>query len=283
VPSGDGPGQPFPAISSPQKAYDTWFANLAQPATGGMSGDRLLAQERSVLDFMKADVGRMSARLAAPEKARLGQYLDGLRAVERQLGQLESVSAAGCQPPAKPTGTDMQATLAAYIDVVFAAQMCNLTRVSHVSFWGVDGPQMNFPWLNLPTNEHDTHHMLESQSNMGILSPPIQRMDAYILSKVAQMIGNLAKTPEGGGTMLDNALLLYVNAGGGKHHKGHNNHAVILAGRAGGGLRTGRYLTYPLMQHAISDLYVSLANLLGSPITTFGDPALCKGPLTALA
>lgn len=36
-------------------------------------------------------------------------------------------------------------------------------------------------------------------------------------------------------------------------------------------------------QHCLSDVYVSLANLLGVPMTTFGDPSVCKGPLPRLA
>ena len=48
-------------------------------------------------------------------------------------------------------------------------------------------------------------------------------------------------------------------------------------------LRTGRYLTYPQGQRCISDFYVSLANLFDVPLTTFGDPSVCKGPLPGLA
>ena len=53
-------------------------------------------------------------------------------------------------------------------------------------------------------------------------------------------------------------------------------------GGAGGALRTGRYLTYPQGQRCISDFYVSLANLLDVPLTTFGDASVCKGPLPGL-
>ncbi len=282
VPSGDGPGQPFPAFSTPTKAYDAWFVGGAKlgDTTGG--AEKILAQDKSVLDFMRADIARMNARVAPPERVRLDQYLDGLRGVERQLSRLGPAPAT-CMTPVRPKPANTQAEMAAFVDVAFAAQMCGLSHVSHVSYWGVDGPQINFSWLNLPNNEHDMHHGLEKTSNAGILDPAIMRMDGYILSKVAQMIENLSKVPDGAGTMLDSSLVMYVNAGGGKHHQGHNNHAVLLAGRAGGALKTGRYLSYAAKEHAISDLYVSVANMMGAPIKTFGDPTICKGPLPGVA
>jgi hypothetical protein len=287
VPSGDGPGQPTPAMSDPLQAYDKYFANFAGSGMGNTNAAQLLAQEKSVLDFMRADIARMNSRLAAPERARMDQYLQGLRTVEQQLGAL--AKPASCTaPPAKPgNASGLQAQLAAMVDVTFAAQMCGLNHVSHVSFFGVDGPQIKWGFLGptQTTDEHNLHHQNDESSgpNYGKLTEPIRQVDAYILSLVARMIENLSKVPEGNGTMLDNSLVMYVNAAGGKHHNGENLHAVLLAGGAGGALRTGRYLTFPSMQHAISDVYVSVANMLGVPITTFGDPAICKGPLPGLA
>ena len=97
------------------------------------------------------------------------------------------------------------------------------------------------------------------------------------------MVDGLRATPEGNGTMLDNSVVMFVNTCGGAHHRGQNNHAVLLIGGAGGALKTGRYLAYPDGKYCISDAYVSLANLLDVSITTFGDPSVCKGPLPGLA
>jgi hypothetical protein len=280
VPSGDGAGKPTPAYDSPGKAYDAWFAKPASVATGGADAARLIAREKSVLDFMRADIARMSGRLAASERARMDQYLEALRGVERQLAAL---GPRACTPPARPAGADLRTTLGAFVDVTSAAQMCNLTRVSHFSIFGVDGPQVSY-FPELGSNEHDLHHMHDESNGAerGQLTEPIRKIDAFILSKVAQMIGNLAKVQEGDGTMLDNSIVMYVNAGGGKHHIGSKKMPVLLAGRGGNTLKTGRYLDYGQGARAISDLYVSVARMLDVPISTFGDPAICKGPLPGL-
>src|SRR5205814_3767389 len=60
--SADGPGQSFPSISSPGKAFDTWFGGMA-PGPGGPTGDGLevnFARKRSFLDVLRADIGRLN-------------------------------------------------------------------------------------------------------------------------------------------------------------------------------------------------------------------------------
>jgi hypothetical protein len=55
----------------------------------------------------------------------------------------------------------------------------------------------------------------------------------------------------------------------------------VLAGRAGGALKTGRFLTFDgSMPH--QNLLVSMLNLMGVPATTFGRPDSCSGELPGL-
>ena len=96
----------------------------------------------------------------------------------------------------------------------------------------------------------------------------------------AYFLGELAKIPEGAGTMLDNTLVFCCNelARGNVHS--HNPMPYLLAGGAGGGLKTGRFLTYNGDPH--NNLLVSLMNVMGVQATTFGDPNFCTGPLAQL-
>jgi len=56
----------------------------------------------------------------------------------------------------------------------------------------------------------------------------------------------------------------------------------VLAGGAGGYLKSGRYLQYSGLPH--NDLLVSVCNAMGfSDVTTFGIPGVCTGPLAGLA
>jgi uncharacterized protein DUF1552 len=276
--SADGPGQSFPSIGSPGQAFDTWFGGGAAPAGGGLpAGDGLevnFARKRSFLDVLRADIGRMNARLAGTERAKLDQYLESLRTLEQQLAQ-RGMAGAGCQKGARPAdGANLGDTLTAHVDVVLAAQRCGLTRVSHVLFEGMEGPHIVYNWLQDPRNHHDDHHASDT--------PILLKIATWWFTTIGRMVSGLANTPEGNGTMLDNSLVVFINTCGGTHHRGQETHPVVMFGSAGGALRTGRYLTYPQGQRCMSDFYVSLANMFDVPLTTFGDPSVCKGPLPGL-
>ena len=82
----------------------------AAPAAGGGPGRAagssrdFVAKDKSILDWLRADAGRLNARLAGPERAKLEQYLESLRSLERQIatrGTAQSV----LQEAAGATGT----------------------------------------------------------------------------------------------------------------------------------------------------------------------------------
>jgi hypothetical protein len=275
--SADGPGQSFPAITSPGKAFDTWFGAITPGPDGGPAGDGLevnFARKRSFLDVLRADIARLDGRLATPERAKLEQYLESLRTLEQQLA-LRGMVPAGCQKGARPAdGPTLGDTMAAHIDVVLAAQRCGLTHVSHVLFEGMEGPHIVYDWLGDPRNHHDDHHAGDT--------PILLKIATWWMTQIGRMVSGLASTPEANSTMLDNSLVLFINTCGGAHHRGQETHPAVMFGSAGGKLRTGRYLAYPQGQHCLSDLYVSVANALDAPIASFGEPSVCTGPLPGL-
>lgn len=275
--SADGPNKLYPAIGSPLKAYDTYFARQMTGVSDPMATARMIADERSVLDLIRADIGRMNARLAGPERAKLDQYLDSLRGVERRLMDLGG-GGTQCQAPPRPAELLDKSNLdpnviSAHIQVTHAAQVCGLTRVSHISIHGFSSPHTPYRFLGDTQGLHVCHH----ERFMG----SIAQICTYVSSKVAQMAELLAKTPEGDGTMLDNSLLVFVNVCGGVHHNGHNTYSVISLGKAGGGVRTGRYLSYPMMKYSLGEVWTGVVNALGVPVKAFGDPAYVKEPLPA--
>ncbi|MEM9191540.1 MAG: DUF1552 domain-containing protein [Myxococcota bacterium] len=269
----DGPGTPFPAIGSPVQAYGTWFGEST--GVSEMELRRRLAREQSLLDGVLGDVNATRSRLAPYEQERLDQYLDSLRVLE---GQLAGAEVLACEPVPPDDGLDRNnldpRVVRAHVDTTFAAQQCGLTRVSHISILGREGPHNRYGWLGDMRGHHNNYH--ENDWDM------ILNIDHFILGEIAHYWGRLKETPEGTGTMADNTIVVYVNTCGGKHHNGQNLHAVLALGHMDGYFRTGRYLSFDEGQHAISDVYVSLANAMGLPIDTFGDAEICQGPLPGL-
>jgi hypothetical protein len=274
--SADGPNQTFPLILSPPKAFQTYFGGALPAPGGGTEGGFVpdfIARDKSILDVLRADAGRLNARLASPERAKLDQYLESLRGLEKQIST-RGAAQTSCQKPASPT-TDappLNQAIEQLIDLTFVKHRCNLTHVTYISFEGMEGPHIKYDWLNDPRNHHDDHHASDI--------PAVQRIATWKFSMMARLADQLAKAPEGNGTMLDTSLLVMLNTGGGMHHRGFDKHpAVLLGGPAGSG---GRYMKLPEGKHCLSEAYVAIANLVGAQTDKFGDPKYCPGPLPGL-
>jgi hypothetical protein len=97
-----------------------------------------------------------------------------------------------------------------------------------------------------------------------------------------QLLSRLSAFRDGGGSLADQTLVMWVNCGGGLHHGGSDTHPVILVGNAGGALRAGRARLLPPKAHCVSDVYVAVAAAVGAPMKSFGVPEHCKGPLPGL-
>ena len=88
--------------------------------------------------------------------------------------------------------------------------------------------------------------------------------------------------PEGPGTLLDNTVVVWLSEITRGNTHSHRDAPFLLAGGAGGAIRTNRYLNFPgEVPH--NNLWVSLMNAMGVPGNTFGDPAHCTGPLAGFA
>ncbi len=273
--SADGKDQPFPGIGSPLKAFEKYFAQGAVPQ--GTDATKVIAQNKSVFDFIRGDVARMKNRLASPEKGKLDQYIDSVQSLEKQLATLAEQQATACQPPTKPTfdneGLEPK-VIDAHIAVMNVAQRCGLTHVSHFSIHGFSSPHNQYGWLGDTRGFHNCHH--------DGVNDTIDAIVSYVFSKVADVVDYFGKTPATNGTMLDNSLIAFLNTCGGSHHDGHDTYSAFFFGKAQGALKTGRYVSYPEKQHSLGDLWLTAARAVGSQAKVFGDPAHCKGPLTEI-
>jgi Protein of unknown function (DUF1552) len=287
--SSDGSNQRLPIIYAPAPAFAKYFGGALPAPTGGGSpgpgggfASDFVAKDRSILDWLRADAGRLNARLGAPERAKVDQYLESLRSLERQIG-VRSTTQTSCTKPSVPkdtpaacsgqTGTTGCAqAIEQLVDISFVAQQCGLTHVSHLQFEGMGGPHIKYEWLGDPRNHHDDNHANDNAI--------LQKIETWWFSMIGRLLDQLAKAPEGNGTMLDTSLIMFMNTGGGVHHRGFDRHPLILIGGKAGS--AGRYLDFPEGRHCMSEAYAAIANAFGVPTEKFGDPKFCPGPLAGL-
>ncbi len=285
-----GANRVLPHMVQPDQAYAALFGSVARGAARGE-----FAARNNLLDFLKEDVRRVERRLAGPERADLGAYLETLETLRDRQSRLNEIEHTlrerGPTPGDKYTSAVETDRLDAQFDLGAAALVCGLTNVLTLSSGaGTRDFDLCFTGLGLKKGKHHTGHG-GGQNGMDWygVSDMIRR---FHFDQIAKLARRLEAVPEGDGTMLDHTVILYLSDGAEGHHSRCWEWPMVVLGDAGGRLRTGRYVDYPAYadpgHRTIANMYVTLLQLAGSSRTRFGadDPGLKDfdqhGPLQEL-
>jgi hypothetical protein len=262
--------------------------------------ERLRAERKSVLDQVAGRYTRLVAQVGTQDRRKLEAHLQAVREIERGLDARPS-QAAACRRPDEPADMDFRsnemypAAGKLQMDMLAMALACDLSRVISLQ-WNKATSSIRHTWVGVDEEHHELSHSgdknAEAQAKLARITTWYARQYAYLLQK-------LKSIPEGDGTVLDNTLVLWT----GEIAKGNSHSPIdkpyLLGGRAGGALRTGRWLDYgkdggvyyrggkQLLSNggepvAHNDLLVSILNAMGVDKQTFGNPLYCKGPLRGL-
>jgi hypothetical protein len=263
-----GSGQPLPPESDPTKVFQRVFGKLGSDPLG-LAQRRALRQ--SVLDFVHRDFQVLRPQLGSEERQKLDQHESTLREIELRLDNPTALGAT-CKTPGAPATLDARAVANVpavaklQMDMLVTALACDLTRVGSLQ-WTNSVGNLSFPWLGISDRQHDLSH--EGDSNADVKEKLI-KMNTWYATQFAYLLERLAAVPEGNGTLLDNTLVVWGNElGKGNSHTRHDI-PFVLAGRAGGALRTGQLLTFASRSH--SDLLLTIARAMGLTLDRFGDP-----------
>jgi len=274
-------GVSVPNVQDPATMFSRLF-NGAPPGPAPLDADALAKQQaltakrQSILDLLKGQVTDIQGLVGSAEKLRLEEHLASLRELEKSImspgggagGGIVSAPGASCGAPSLGAGTDVPAVSAAMNELLYQSINCDATRVASLQMLH-SGAEMYFSWLGLNSLGH--HPMQHAPG------PDFVVAQNWLLAQLAVVIKRLKDTPEGSGSMLDNSLVfLSSEMGDGEVHLNHPV-PVLLAGKAGGQLRTGR--TFNANGNNRANLALNIGNLMGVPLTNWGDPAWITGPL----
>jgi Protein of unknown function (DUF1552) len=280
-----GPGMVAPADRDPMHFFST-LVSAVPPATSTMQTGptpevlAAIARKKSVLDHVMGEIGSLQTRVGASDKARLESHLTGLRDVERVATTMPttSVSNLSCLAPVAPAADeimDYAKRTQVYLRLFALAFRCDLTR--YASFAQSNGYDSR-EYTDL-TGKMGDHHGITHNGNYGPMPPTIERkFVTYFMTQLAFLLNELKSTKEGAGTLLDNCLIYYGSEMGEGWHTAKQM-PIVLAGKAGGQVETGRHLMYPALT-PMGNLFLSILQLAGSKTTTFG--LSCTGPLDGL-
>lgn len=289
--SAAGRGKPLPTQCRPDLAYQALFG-----AAGGGDARRAMDADKSLLDFLAADVRRTEAGLAGPERDKFRTYLEsfeGMRQRHDKLVALEGTLRKHAPPVTDKFKSEVETDrLDAHFDLAAASLVAGLTNVVTIaSGVGSQHFSIRFRGLGIDLDKHSIGHG-GSLGGRGWEDMALQ-IRTFHFDLIARLAKKLQAVKEGDGTMLDNTLIVYTSDAAEAHHCRCAEWPFILLGGLGGKLKGGRYLEWPTHGKSgnrhIGNLYTTLLNAVGDKRETFGSPDPLvgtdvdqKGPLSEL-
>src|SRR5205807_6543509 len=150
-------------------------------------------------------------------------------------------------------------------DLQVAAFQADLTRVATMMM-GREGSLRVYPEIGIP----DSHHPLTHHRNNPEWIEKITKINHFHVEMLAYFLGKLKATPDGDGTLLDHAMIVYGSGLSDGNRHTHEDLPILLAGRGDGSLRPGRHIVYP-SGTPITNLYLALLDRVGVQPEKLGD------------
>ncbi|HEX6995236.1 MAG TPA: DUF1552 domain-containing protein [Gammaproteobacteria bacterium] len=265
------PDQPLPMEGNPRKVF---FSMFGQGQTHE-EREAILRTQRSLLDYVKDSTASLVRKLDASDRAKVESYLDSVRAVELRVQRLAENAEAFSDLPEAPLGApdDFGELLDVQFEMIALAWQTNRTRVASMRMVK-EASMRTYPNLGVFEAFHPTSHWggyPERVANLRL----IQNYHTAVFAKFAQ---RLKETPNGEGSLLDQAIILFGSNMA--NSDAHNNDPLpqALIGR-GGGIRGGQHLHYPQdTPHA--NLLVTILDRAGVPAEEFESFADSTGPFS---
>ncbi len=261
--SWSSPTTPTPLELYPALAFDRLFKN------------RVKKGEQSVLDAVLGEASRFRKKVSRRDRQKLDEYLNSVREVEQRIdragqkGELQGWRPTLEKPniPRPPEGIPQNIADHAKLmcDIMVLAFQTDMTRVCTLKL-NNDHSYLQFPHLGVEVGHHELSH-----SDRGKQSPDWLKVNHFFMEQYAYIARKLDAIQEGERTALDNSMLMMCSSMMSGIHDA-TQLPVVLLGRGGGKLETGRVLSYHgKPNRKMCSLYLSLMEKCGVRLTAFGD------------
>ncbi|MEW6322661.1 MAG: DUF1552 domain-containing protein [Acidobacteriota bacterium] len=231
------PTDPLPMIRDPRVAFDQLFGVGATPEERALHR----RHDRSILDWITGEVARLKSTLGPADRQRLTEYLEDVREIERRIQRVEAQNMSGDprELPGAPAG--VPDSFAEHVRLMFDLQVAafasDTTRVFSFKM-GRDGSGRAYPESGVNTGFHPASHHQEREDRIKQFAA----INRYHVAQLPYFLDKLRRTPDGDGTLLDNALIIYGSPMGNSNVHNHKRCPLFYAGHAGGRLKGGLHI-----------------------------------------
>jgi hypothetical protein len=256
---------PLPIENDPRAVFERLFGTSGSTDRGARLAR--IEQDRSILDFVSEQLGRLKQRLGPSDTVRVTEYLDSIRDVERRIQMAEAQNSRELPVVEQPIGipTDYMEHAKLMMDMLALAYQTDLTRVSTFML-AKEVSGRSYPEIGVADSHHPVSHHQDEPAKLERL----HKINAYHFQQFAYLVDKLSKLPEGDRTMLDHTLFLYGTGISDSNTHFHDDLPIALVGGQAAGIKGGRYIRYA-KGTPITNLYVAMLDFMGVAVETFGD------------
>lgn len=257
------PETPLPTEINPRIAFVRMFGDGSTPEERRLG--RL--QSASVLDSVTHEIPGFKRGLAIGDQARLDDYLDKVREIERRIRNAVNNPAAEVSTDV-PFGIpeDKGAHYKLMYDLIALAFEADITR-SATLMLGRDLSGTSLPESGFEGGWHGISHHGDIPANKAGYA----KVNRYHVAHLADFCEQLRDTADGDGNLLDHSLVYKSSNMGNSHRHAHEKVPTILVGGIDGTFEGNRHLVYRDNTERCANLLLAILHLYGIEQNSIGE------------
>ncbi len=255
------PTTPLPMEADPRKLFERLFGQGDTPE----ERKAIAKQYSSILDLVAAEAADLRKTLDAQDRARLGDYLESVREIERRIQKMEERDLTSLDLPDVPIGSTFDQRVTLMFDMIALAYQANLTRVFSYMMAG-EGSNQTYNHVGVA----DAFHPLSHHQNDKARKEKLVKIQTYHSQAFARFLAKLAAMPDGDGSMLDHSILLYGSNMSNSNAHNHFPLPTLVVGGGCGKLKGNQHLKYA-DQTPLANLLATLLERAGIPEEKVGN------------
>lgn len=225
-------------------------------------------QQQSILDFVIEDAKALNKQLGRNDQLKLDEYMTGIREIEKRIEKAQRFGLPADPGVETPVGvpSSYEKHIRLMMDMLVLAFETDSTRVASFLL-AHDGSNRSFREIDVPDGHHTISHHREKPESLEKLA----KIDLFYSQQFAYFLEKLAEKKDAdGNTLLHNSMVVWGGGLSDPDRHRHNNLPIVMAGKAGGRLKTGVHTDLG-KDTPMSNLFLTLLDEVGIREDRFGD------------
>ena len=232
------PTTPLPMETDPRAVFERLFGDSG--STDPKVRRARSGEQRSVLDELKSSLRALERDLGPGDRARLDEYTESVRDVERRVQRSEEQAGRDLPQIEQPAG--VPASYEEHVKLMFDLQLLafqtDLTRVS-TCMLARELTGRTYPEIGITGGHHPISHHVNERNNYAALL----KINLWQITLFSYLVDKMKNTPDGDGTLLDHVALMYGAGMSDSNQHSPRNIPLVLVG-GGWRERMGRHIVF---------------------------------------